>query len=125
LIDLSALAAGIAQAISTEMGGPYHPGAVLDGGTPVMAGGSIQTPGTPTERACMVQVDQASEAMRRSEGFADGDVRFLVLARTLDGALDTDAKVRVDAGPHTGTWMVSGINRDPVGIYWEGRGRRA
>lgn len=89
------------------------------------SGGSIATPGTPVEKSCQAQVDVATEAMRASEGFVDGDVRILVLAATLDGDLDTDATITVADGPHEGSWRVASVSRDPAGVYWEARGRRA
>jgi hypothetical protein len=63
--------------------------------------------------------------MRGADGYAEGDVRFLILSATLTGTLDTDATVEVTEGPHAGTWMVSAIERDPLAIYYQGRGRRA
>jgi hypothetical protein len=125
MIDLAATFSGIAQGISGMFGGPYVAGAVLDPGTPVMSGGSIVTPGGPTERPCIVQVDLATESMRQSEGYAEGDARFLILSATLEGPVSTDARVRVDEGQHVGTWLVSAIERDSMGIYHQGRGRRA
>lgn len=117
--------ASIATGISAQFGGPYHPGAVLSETAATMEGGSIVTPGDAISRACQVQVDVATEAMRSGDGFADGDMRFLILSATLDGGLDTDARVEVLAGPHVGMWLVSAIERDPCGVYWSGRGRRA
>lgn len=125
MMDLATTFSGIAQGISTAFGGPYHAGAVLDAGTPVMEGGSIVTPGTSSERACMVQIDAVTDAMRQSDGYSEGDVRFLILAATLEGSIGTDARVRVDAGPFPGIWLVSAIERDPFAIYHQGRGRRA
>lgn len=125
MTDLAAVFSGIATQISAQFGGPYVAGAVLDPGTPVMAGGSIVTPGTPTERTCMIQIDAATEAMRQSDGYSEGDARFLILSATLAGNLNTDAHVRVDAGPFAGEWLVSAIERDPMAIYHQGRGRRA
>ncbi len=124
-MDLAAMFSGIAVGISQQFGGPYVPGAVLDVTGAVMDnGGSIATPGTLTSRACQVQIDVATESMRQSEGYADGDARFLILASTLTGSLDTDARVEVLAGPNAGVWLVSAIERDALGIYYAGRGRR-
>ncbi|GAA4827448.1 hypothetical protein GCM10023232_27190 [Sphingosinicella ginsenosidimutans] len=117
--------ADIATAFSAAGLGAFHDAEARWPGTPVMDdGGSIVTPGTPVVKTCQVQVDQATEAMRASEGFADGDMRMLVLAATLDGALDTAATIEVLAGPHQGTWMVAAVSRDPCGVYFECRGRR-
>ena len=125
VMDLSATFADIAVGISQAFGGPYVSGAVLTITDAVYDdGGSIVTPGTVVERPCQIQVDGVTEAMRQADGYAEGDTRFLILSATLDGSLDTDARVRVDAGPNAGIWMVSAIERDPLGCYWQGRGRR-
>ena len=118
--------ADIAQAFSAAGLGAFYDGVARWSGEPAYDdGGSIATPGTPVAKSCQVQIDAATEAMRQAEGFADGDMRMLVLAATLDGDLDTSATVEVLAGPHVGAWMVSAVNRDPCGVYWEARGRRA
>lgn len=116
--------ADIALGFSAALGVGYHDALAKWPGEAVYDdGGSIQTPGTPIAKTCSVQIDAATEAMR-SEGFTDGDMRLLVLAATLDGDMDTDARVEVLAGPHVGTWLVASVERDPAGIYWQCRGRR-
>ncbi len=118
--------ASIAQGISAAFGGPYVDGLVIDQtGAVFDDGGSIATPGTATERPCQVQVDVVTEAMRQAEGYSEGDARFLILSASLNGALGTDASVQVLCGPNAGWWLVSAIERDPMGVYWQGRGRRA
>lgn len=118
--------ADIAQAFSSAGLGAFYDARAKWPGTPVYDdGGSIVTPGTPVVRTCEVQVDAATEAMRAAEGFADGDVRLLILAATLDGTMDTAATVEVLVGPHKGEWLVASVDRDPMGIYFECRGRRA
>lgn len=124
-MDLAAAYSGIALKVSSAFGGPYVAGKVIDQTAATYDdGGSIADPGVVVERDCMVQTDVATEAMRQSEGYAEGDARFLILSATLAGALDTDATVQVLDGPLAGTWLVSAIERDPMGIYWQGRGRR-
>lgn len=123
---MAATFAGIATSASAQFGAPYVSAKVIDqAGQTFDDGGSIADPGTPTERDCMVQVDLATEAMRQGDGYAEGDARFLILSATLNGPLDTDASIEVLAGPNAGSWLVSAIERDPMGIYWQGRGRRA
>jgi hypothetical protein len=125
-MNLPAAFASLAQSMSAAFGAPFYAGVVISQADPVTDdGGSISTPGTPLERGCSVQIDVATEAMRRSDGYSDGDVRFIILAATLDGGLDTDASVEVAAGPFAGSWLVSSIERDPAGIGWVGKGRRA
>ena len=115
--------ADIALGISAATGAGFHAAKAKWPGTPVMAGGSIVTPGTPVSKDCSVQVDAATEAMRLAEGYQDRDMRLLVLAATLDGDLDTSATINVLAGPHAGEWMIASVDRDPCGVYWECRGR--
>lgn len=118
--------ASIAQGFSAAGLGCFYDATVKWPGTPVTdAGGSIVTPGTPVEASCSVQVDQVTEAMRQADGFTDRDVRLLVLCATLEPDLDTDAVIEVSYGPNAGTWMLASCAKDPAGIYWDCRGRRA
>lgn len=126
MINAPAMFSEIAQGISAMFGGPYVAAKVIDQTEQVFDdGGSITDPGAVAERDCMAQVDLATEAMRQADGYAEGDARFLILSATLSGALGTDATVEVLAGPLAGSWLVSAIERDPMGVYWQGRGRRA
>lgn len=125
-MDIPAAFADIALGFSSVMGGPYHAARIVNAGEPIFdSGGSIVTPGTPTQRTCMAQVDTAGERMRAQDGFAEGDMSILVLASTLAGAISTDDRVEVLAGPHTGTYSIESVARDSVGIGFELRGRKA
>lgn len=118
--------AQIALAVSDAVGGPFHAGKLHWAGTPVKdAGGSIVTPGTPVEFDCSVQVDTVTESMRAEAGYADKDVRLIVLASGLGRAVDTKARVEVLSGPHAGLWTVESETRDVLGFAYDGRGRRA
>lgn len=118
--------ADIAQSFSAAGLGAFYDAKAKWPGTAVMdAGGSIATPGTPVSLGCSVQVDSGTEAMRQANGFTDKDMRLLVLTATLDGDLDTGATVEVLAGPHAGSWMLASCDRDPCGVAFECRGRRA
>ena len=126
MLNMAAKFATVAQAVSAAYGGPYFDALVLSKGEPVYDdGGSIVTPGTPSSRPCEAQVDAATQDKRREEGFTDGDVRILILADGIVGAISLDDRVQVLAGPHAGTWLIQSIARDPFGIYWELRGRPA
>lgn len=117
--------ADVALGVAQAFGAGFHDALAKWPGTPTMDdGGSIATPGTPISLTCSVQVDAATEAMRADEGFQQTDMRLLVLAATLDGTLDTAATIQVLAGPHQGEWSVASVERDPVGVYFECRGRR-
>ena len=118
--------ADIAAGFSAAGLGAFHDATIRWPGTAVYdAGGSISTPGDPVEKSASVQVDAATEAMRAAEGFVDGDVRILVLAASLDGEMDTGARITIADGAHAGAWLVASVSRDPAGVYWECRGRRA
>jgi hypothetical protein len=127
MIDAPAMFAGLAQGISAMFGGPFVAARVIDQAAVALDdGGSIpDNPADPTFRTCQLQVDSVTDAMRQADGYAEGDVRVLILSATLAGSLDTDATVEVLAGPYTGSWLVSSITRDPAAVYYEGRGRRA
>lgn len=115
--------AGIAAAFSADGDGPYFDAVARWSGAPVIDdGGSIVTPGLGSVAACQVQGDKATEAMRLAEGFLETDAALLVLG--LD-ALDTAARITIATGPHAGTWALMSAERDPVGIGWLCRGRRA
>lgn len=118
--------ASIALSVSAAIGAGFHSAVARWPGTATFDdGGSIAVPGTPVEKTCSAQVDAATEAMRLQEGYRDTDVRLLVLAATLDGELDTNASVELLAGPHAGAWSLESVTRDPAGLCWEARGRRA
>jgi len=118
-----AVFAGFAQAISQEYGGPYHPAVASWPGTPVEdSGGSIVTPATPVRKSCSAQGDAATEAMRQAEGFADKDIRLIVIGLV---GLNTDATVTIATGPHAGRWSLQSCERDPVGVGFVCRGRPA
>lgn len=124
-MSLAAAFADIGMAFSAAFGGPYHRAQTIEQTAAAYdQGGSIITPGRVVHRTCMVQVDSATDAMRRAEGFVDTDVRFIVLAATLEGALGTDARIQVLEGPHAGVWSVSSLERDSVAAGWVGVGRR-
>lgn len=115
--------ADIVTGFSDAFEGPYFEAQALWPGDPIKdAGGAIVTPGTPVKIDCSAQVDSATELMRRSTEYRDGDVRLVVIG--ID-ALDTDARIKIASGPHAGTWMIATIDRDPVAIGFVCLGRRA
>lgn len=115
---------GIARTISARVGAGYFPGKVITtSGATFDTGGSITAPGVVTERDCFVQVDEATSAMRQAEGYAEGDVRLLVLASGLAGGLTPDARIEVTAGPHAGLYSVRSAILDVAASHWDCRGR--
>lgn len=116
----------IGLAFSQQFGGPFFNARTIEQVAPVVDdGGSIVAPGSVNHRSCSVQIDSATQAMRDAAGFVDTDMRFIVLASTLIGSLNTEARIEVLEGPHAGIWSVELIERDPVAAGWVGRGRRA
>jgi hypothetical protein len=114
----------LAANISTAIGGPYFDALIHHKGVATYdSGGSIVTPGTPTSNACLAQVDAMTEAMRAQDGFVEGDARILVLAHGLTGTIDTDNSIQITAGPHVGRWLIQSRAFDPMGVYYELRGR--
>jgi hypothetical protein len=126
VINVAAKFATVAQSVSAMFGGPYYDAIIRRQGDAVYDdGGSIVTPGTPISRICQAQVDVATQDMRNEVGFTDGDVRILVLANTLDGAVTLDDSIELLGGAHIGLWQIQSISVDPFNIYYELRGRRA
>jgi hypothetical protein len=124
-MSLETIFAGLATGFAEQFGAPYiEATAVWPGEAIKDAGGSITTPANPVTKACRAQFDAATQAMRASEGFLETDVRILVLAASIDGALDSNARIIVATGPNAGTWSLLTCQRDPAGIGYECRGRR-
>lgn len=116
----------IALAFSDVFGGPYHSAEAVWPGMAVKdAGGSIVTPGEAIRKPCQAQFDNATQDMRSAPDFLQTDVSILVLASSLDGPLDTNARIEVAAGDYAGTWTLLSCGRDPGGIGFVCRGRKA
>lgn len=125
MFDMAEAFAEIGLGFSAMCGGPFHAARTLEECAPVYDdGGSIVTPGFPTNRKCSVQIDAAIQRIREAEGYVDTDMTFVVLASTLCGDLGADVRIEVLAGPHRGIWSVELIERDSVAAGWVGRGRR-
>lgn len=117
----ASLAAGFAE----QFGAPFEDAVAKWPGTPTTdLGGSITAPGAPATKPCKAQFDAPSEAMRTDPGFLATDSRVLVLAATLDGVLDTSARLIVTTGANAGIWKLETCTRDPAGIGYECRARK-
>jgi hypothetical protein len=117
--------ANLATGFAEQFGAPYiEATATWPGEATFDAGGSILSSGAPVSKACHCQFDAATQAMRQAEGFTETDVRVLVLAASLDGRLDNEARIVVASGEYAGTWALLSCVRDPAGIGYECRGRR-
>lgn len=111
--DIAAAFAAVFSGIYLD-GQLYRPSPFADDGK---GGGS--GPGFAQPEAVKVQIDQATQAMRLSDGFVDGDVRILVLAHGV-AMITTDAEI--SAGGKR--YMIGSVATDPAGSYYELRGRR-
>jgi hypothetical protein len=125
-LNLPSVFLGLANRVSAGFGAPFYDGLILGEATPGYTNDDgIWVPGTDgTPRPCRVQLDDATEFMKTNEGFADGEVQFVILTASLDGGLDTSATVTIPAGPRAGTWLVSDISIDPANIGFVGKGKR-
>lgn len=70
---------------------------------------------------CRAQVDAASYAMRQTKGFAEGDVRIIVLSAGLGIAITTDYAITVSGK----RWLIASVERDAANSHYILRGRRA
>lgn len=113
----------IAGLVSEAVGGPFAAGKLVYAGVPVKDdGGTIITPGTPTEVDCRVQVDAVTEDMRRDAGYLAQDMRLIVL---VDIPPDTTPDLRVVDGKFAGeTYSIQTAARDALGFGWDCRGRK-
>lgn len=117
---MSLLGGEIAATFAAVFGGIYLDGTLYRSATWTDdgQGGGAGSGFSPGE-AVKVQIDQATEAMRSSELYVEGDVRILMLAH---GVATPDTDCDIAAG---GTrYMIESIGTDPAGSYYELRGRR-
>lgn len=68
---------------------------------------------------CKAQIDAATDAMRRAEGFAEGDCRLIILAQGLP-EVTSDHEVTVSGV----RYRLQSAERDPAASHWFCRGRR-
>lgn len=111
---------GIAGALAAAVAPFYRDGTLYRQGTPVDDGsGSITVPDA-TEEPIKVQIEACTEAMRRSEGYADTDVRLIILSPCVlrpstDDEADADGQ----------RYALASVATDPASTYWDCRARRA
>jgi hypothetical protein len=130
MLNLAAAFAELAGMASAAFGAPFFTGAVIIAATP---GGYDDdgnfVPGSPPDALeCQVQIDAIDERSR-PEGWSDKDYRFMILSSGFTGGIDADARVRVTdvtaPADFRVEWLVNALQRDPAGIGWVGKGRRA
>lgn len=115
-----ALLDGIAGALAAAVAPFYRDGTLYRTGTPVDDGSGSVTVPDATEEPIKVQIEACTEAMRRSEGYADTDVRLIILARGM-GRPTTDDEAEVDCQ----RYALASVATDPASTYWDCRARRA
>jgi hypothetical protein len=117
---MSLLDGQIAAAFAGAFGAVYLEGQLyraLDFAGDGMGGGTDD--GFAPAETVKVQVDQATQAMRGSEGYVEGDVRILMLAHGV-AAPNTDAEI----GAGGTRYMIASVATDAAGSYYELRGRK-
>lgn len=82
-------------------------------------GGDFTT--VPTAVPVKVQTDRVTEAMRAAPGWADAEVRLIILSAGV-GVLNTDDEVTDGNGDR---WRLRTADRDTCGSHWECAGVRA
>jgi hypothetical protein len=86
---------GISSIFHAALSGLYLDATLHAGtGEPVYDAGGNITGYSGGDTACKAQVDAATDAMRRAEGYAEGDARIIVLAQGLSG-IDSDHEITV------------------------------
>lgn len=115
---MAALLNGGLQAVfGAAFGAVYLPGYLLRTTLTDDGEGSYTT--SHAVHAIKGQVDQASERMRRAEGYTDGDMRIIVLQSGVTVEPNTD-DLAILGGK---VWALSGIQADPAITHWEMTGR--
>jgi hypothetical protein len=115
---------GAAAFFGELFAGEYHDATVRSNTTTYVNGGDIRR--AQADRACKAMVDAATERMVGTEGYTATDRAIYILAATLEGDVNTDCEIVMDAGPHAGGRfkLASPIERDPGAAYWLCRGIR-
>lgn len=120
---MSLLNGGIAAIFGAAFGGLYLDGTLHRSGTdPIYDGeGNITGYAGGADVPCKAQVDGATYAMRQSEGYAEGDVRILILSAGLSVEPTTDYQISVSGK----RWMIASVERDAAASHYILRGRAA
>ncbi|QDC37098.1 PepSY domain-containing protein [Sphingobium fuliginis] len=111
---------GLASIFNAAFSGLYLDASLHTGtGTPIYGPGGVITGYSGGDRAVKVQVDAATDAMRRGDGYAEGDVRIIILAQGI-GAVTSDHRLTVGAV----TYSLQSAELDAAASHWICRGRR-
>lgn len=118
--DVGLLDGQIAAVFSAALSGLYLDGTLHAGtGSPVYdASGNITGYTGGGDVAIKVQVDSATDAMRRADGYAEGDCRVIVLARGVS-AITSDMELTARAK----RWRILSAELDAAASHWTLRAR--
>ncbi|EHJ62822.1 hypothetical protein [Novosphingobium pentaromativorans] len=109
----------IAALFSAAFSGMYLDATVNAGtGEPIYGAGGVITGYSGSSQAAKAQVDAATQAMRQADGFAEGDVRLIILANGV--AVTSDHSVTV-AGVK---YSLQSVELDAAASHWVCRGRK-
>lgn len=113
---------GIASVFNAAFSGLYLSGTLHTGtGDPIFdEGGNVTGYLDTGDTTVKAQVDVATEAMRRAEGFAEGDARLIILAQDI-GTVTTDHQITVRGQ----LWHILSADLDAAASHWVCRARRA
>ncbi len=112
---------GLARIMTPVFAGFYLPATLHAGtGDPIYDNAGNITGYVGADQPCKAQIDAATDAMRRGEGFAEGDVRLIILAQGLPD-LTSDMEVTVSGQKY----RLQSADRDPARSHWVCRGRKA
>jgi hypothetical protein len=111
---------GIAAIFGAAFSGIYLDATLHTGtGAPVYGAGGVITGYAGGDKAVKVQVDAATDAMRRGDGYAEGDVRLIILAQGI-GSVTSDHRLTVGAVAYS----LQSTELDAAASHWICRGRR-
>jgi hypothetical protein len=113
---------GIASIVSATLSGLYLDATLHTGtGEPIYDDdtGAITGYTNAGDVACKAQDDAATDAMRRAEGYAEGDARILILAQGI-GTVTSDFTITVRGQD----WRLLSAQLDAAEACWDCRARR-
>lgn len=113
----------IAAVFSAALSGLYLDATMHTGtGAPIYNAttGAITGYTTGANVAVKAQVDVATEAMRRFEGYAEGDARVIILAQGI-GTVTADHQITVRGQ----LWHILSAELDAASSHWVCRARKA
>lgn len=107
---------GIRSVFGAAFGALYLPGTLVRRAfVPDGEGGGTET---VTSQPCRVQQDTVSEKTRAAAGYAQNEMRFLILQAGVTGPIEVADELIFEGE----TFMLSNPEQDPARSYWSVRG---